>query len=83
MRVIEEIPHHTFKITVFHWNARYLVKIELDKYEQTYKINEGDVTGVSDVKKMLTDEFLESCMHRFLAMRTDFTNAVKNIEYEV
>ena len=83
MRVVEEIPHHTFKITVFNWNGKYLVKIEVATYEQTYKIDESSVRGVDDVKRLLTEEFLEACMRRFVEMRTDFTKAYETIKHEV
>lgn len=83
MRVVEEIPHHTFKITIFSWNARYIIKVELDKYEQTYKVNENEVTGLNDVKQILNDAFLESCMKRFLTMRSDFNQSFQTIKYEV
>lgn len=72
MRTIAEIPHHTFRISVFSYNAKYIVKIELDQFEQIYKINEMDVMGLEDIKKMLTVQFLENCMDRFLSMRQDW-----------
>jgi hypothetical protein len=75
MRTIAEIPHHTFRISLFSYNAKYIVKIELAQFEQTYKIAEADVMGIEDVKKMITDEFLENCMDRFLTMRSDWTKS--------
>jgi hypothetical protein len=48
------------------------VKIELDQFEQIYKINEMDVMGLEEIKKMLTPQFLENCMDRFLSMRQDW-----------
>ena len=72
MRTIAEIPHHTFRISVFSYNAKYIVKIELDQFEQIYKINEMDVMGLEDIKMMLTPQFLENCMDRFLSMRQDW-----------
>lgn len=75
MRTIAEIPHHTFKISIFSYNSKYIVKIELSQYEQSFKINEADVVGLEDVKKMITDKFLENCMDRFLTMREDWTKS--------
>lgn len=75
MRVIAEVPHSRFKIQIFLYNAKYLVKIELAQYEQTFKINEGDVAGVEEVKKMITTELLTNCLNRFLTMRTDWEQA--------
>jgi hypothetical protein len=72
MRTVAEIPHHTYKISVFSYNAKFIVKIELGQFEQIYKINEMDVMGLEDVKNMLTPAFLENCMDRFLTMREDW-----------
>ncbi len=80
MRVVKEIPHHTFKITVFTVNAKFLIKIEWGSLEQCFKIPEIDLLGgVNDIEKMLTDEFLRNCMIRFHQMQTEFTTALKTI----
>lgn len=78
MRVIEEIPHPKFKIQLFSYNAKYIVKIELGQFEQTYKIGETDVMGLNDVKAMITKEFLSSCLHRFVSMREDWNQSFRN-----
>ena len=81
MRVIDEIPHPKFKIQLFSYNAKYIVKIELGQFEQTYKIGEIDVMGLDDVKSMIDKEFLNSCLHRFVSMRDDWDKAfrLKNV----
>lgn len=78
MRTIAEIPHHTFKITVFSYNAKYILKIELGQFEQVYKIAEMDVNGLDDIRRMLTDIFYDNCMDRFLKMREDWHHAFNN-----
>ncbi len=83
MRLVEEIPHHTFKISVFNYNAKYIIKIELAQFEQSYKIAETNVQGLDQVKQLLTESFLESCMKRFLSMRADFNHSFENLNYEV
>ena len=77
MRTVREIPHPQFKITVFSWNAKYIVKIEIGQFEQIYKINEMDVMGLDGIEAMLDEEFLKGCMDRFLTMRTDFGTTFK------
>lgn len=79
MRVVAEIPHPRFKVTVFSWNAKYIVKIEIDQYEQVYKVNEMDVEGLDQVKEMFNEEFLNGCMQRFLTMRTDFVASFQRV----
>jgi hypothetical protein len=78
MRVIADIPHSKYKIQVFSYNSKYLVKIELGQFEQIFKIGETDVMGLEDVKAMITDELLENSLDRFISMRSDWENAFKN-----
>ena len=78
MRVIEEIPHPKFKIQIFSYNAKYILKIELGQFEQTFKIGETDVMGLDDIKAMITKEFLSTCLHRFVSMREDWNTAFRN-----
>lgn len=77
MRTVKEIPHKKFKITIFSWNGKYIIKIELDQYEQSFKINQQDVEGLEDVVDMIDDVFLKSIMQRFLTMRSDFIDSFK------
>ena len=79
MRVVEEIPHPHFKITIFSWNAKYIIKIEAGQFEQCFKISEMDVSGVGDVKKMLSAPFMENVTKRFIEMRKDFADAYANV----
>lgn len=75
MRVVAEIPHPHLKITIFQWNGKYVIKIEIGQFEQSYKLNELDVEGLESVKAMINDDFLETVMERFLEMRQDFHQA--------
>jgi len=79
MRVIAEIPHSRYKIQVFQYNSKYIVKIELDQYEQVFKIGETDVTGLEDVIKMVNESLLKNCLDRFISMRSDWGNSFKEI----
>ena len=73
MRVIAELPHPECKISIFAMNHKFLVKIERGAFEQTYKLNESDVTdGVNGVFQILDEEFIASAVERFKLMRDDF-----------
>jgi hypothetical protein len=78
MRVLDEIAHPRYKIQIFSYNAKYIVKIELGQFEQVYKIGETDLMGLEDVKGMINDEFLKACLPRFVAMREDWDAAFRN-----
>ena len=77
MRVVEEIAHPACKITIFQWNGKYLVKFETASMEQTYKINEQDVTGLADVKKIISHDFITKVYQRFLDMGRDMNEEFK------
>jgi len=79
MRVIADIPHPVLKITVFSWNAKYLIKLERGLLEQTYKVSELDVTGVDDVRRLLDDDFLAGVLRRFDEMNEAFYQALTRI----
>lgn len=75
MRIVKEIPHPRFKITVFSWNSKYIIKIEDAHLEQVYKIPESEVQGTDEVEAMLSTPFLLKVLERFGAMGADFNAA--------
>jgi hypothetical protein len=84
MRLVKEIPHERYRITVHNYNGKYLVKIELGQFEQTFKIGETDVQSLDEIEKMLTPELLSNSLLRFVQMREDWDKAfqTKNIIHE-
>ena len=80
MRVVIEIPHPDFKVTVYNWNGKYLVKLETAMYEQTYKIRDSDVAGDEDIKQLVADEeFIRSVKERFGEMSRSLGEALQKI----
>jgi hypothetical protein len=75
MRLVKEVPHEKYKIQIFQYNGKYIVKIELGQFEQTYKIGETDVFGLDDVERMINHELLVNSLKRFVAMREDWEKA--------
>ncbi len=78
MRIVKEIPHPRFKITVFSWNSKYIVKIEDAHLEHTYKIDEQQVEGLGEIENMISTPFLLTCLERFSAMSHDFNETWRN-----
>jgi hypothetical protein len=68
MRVVGEISHPDCKITIFHWNNRYLLKLEAGLMEQTFKVSEYDIASEDDLKKILNEEFIGRALERFQEM---------------
>ncbi len=79
MRVVGEIPHPELKITIFHWNNRYLIKLEAGLFEQTFKIHEYDLASEEEVKKLVDEAFITSAMTRFNEMAQSLYTSMKNI----
>lgn len=72
MRFVQDIPNSQFRIGLYAWNAKYIVKIEAGPYEQTYKISEMDITDPDAVPTMLDAEFLNRVAQRFQEMDADW-----------
>ena len=73
MRIIAELPHPEFKISIFNMNQKFIEKIEKGVLEQSYKIPEMDLTdGVNSVFELLDEEFLKTVASRFAEMHSDF-----------
>lgn len=77
MRFVQDIPHPQFRIGLYAWNSKYIVKIEAGPYEQTYKVSEIDVTGQDQVLQLLDQPFLERVAKRFMEMDTDWQDALE------
>jgi hypothetical protein len=75
MRVVGEVSHPEFKVTLFSWNNRYLVKFEQGYLEQTYKIDQFDVSGDDGLRKLLDPAFLNDVSQRFRDMENAWTGA--------
>jgi hypothetical protein len=72
MRFVQDIPHPQFRIGLYAWNGKYIVKIEAGPYEQTYKVSEMDLSSADDVTTMLDNPFLERVRQRFQDMDADW-----------
>ena len=82
MRVIAELPHPDFKISIFAMNQKFIVKIEKGVLEQSYKIPEIDLTdGVNSVFELLDEAFLKTVTSRFAEMNKDFKDTYYRYNY--
>lgn len=73
MRIIAELPHPEFKITIMNMNHKFIIKLEQGSLEQIYKVPEMDLTdGVNSVFELMDEPFLKTVGERFLTMRSDF-----------
>jgi len=82
MRIIAELPHPEFKISILNMNQKFIVKIEKGSLEQSYKIPEMDLTdGVNSVFELLDEAFLETVGRRFVEMLKDYKETYYRYNY--
>lgn len=82
MRIIAELPHPEFKISILNMNQKFIIKIEQGTLEQSYKIAEMDLTeGVNSVFELLDEPFLKTVATRFIEMRKDFKDTYFRYNY--
>jgi len=82
MRIIAELPHPEFKISILNMNHKFIIKIEKGVLEQTYKIPETDLTdGVNSVFELLDEAFLATVANRFAEMLKDYREAYYRYNY--
>ena len=79
MRIIGEIPNSECKITLFSWNNRYLIKLEQGLFEQTYKIDQFELTGESDLQQIVNTQFIQEALIRFESMNQSLQNAIRTL----
>lgn len=79
MRTVSKIPHPKLDISIFLRENKYIVKIVLDQYEQIYRLNAPDVTGMDEMEKLVSEEFLEKVWMRFVEMGKDFGDAFRKV----
>lgn len=79
MRIIGEIPHPNCRISLFHWNNRYLIKLEKGYLEQTFKIDQFDLSSEKDLHLIVNEEFISEAMARFEAMDQSLQKSFENL----
>ncbi|MBC8173569.1 MAG: hypothetical protein H7X71_06655 [Chitinophagales bacterium] len=80
MRTIGFIEHSVYKITVFGWNEKYIVKIEAGFFEQHYKFRQDEFASWQDLKLVFDELFINDIRKSFMQMGKDVKEA--KIRYE-
>lgn len=68
MRIVNEWSHGDTKVTLFHMNGRYSLKLEKDILEQWYKFREGQIEDARDLERVLKDSFYNKANDIFREM---------------
>lgn len=68
MRIVDTIPHASMTISIFRMNDKFMVKFEAGPMEQTFKFHVEDVVNLEELKKKISEEFIERVRVRFNEM---------------
>ncbi|WP_353719705.1 hypothetical protein [Dyadobacter sp. 676] len=76
MRYIKDIPNPRYKIGLYQWNSKYIIKIESGMYEQTYKIDDYEVATTDELEACMDPEFIDAVAARFDDMHAGFNSTL-------
>lgn len=77
MRYIKDFPHPQYKIGIYQWNGKYIIKFEAGgMYEQTFKVDETEITSLEELETALDESFIDSISKRFEAMHKDMQDSL-------
>lgn len=79
MRLIKDFVQDGARISVFHWNNKYLIKLEAGPFEQTFKLDEFDLDSEDQLHELIDCEFINQCMERFGSMAGQLTAARRKL----
>lgn len=78
MKVAAEINLPEGKVSIFRMNNKFILKIENQHLEQTYKISETEyeLNSIEDVEKIMDTAFLKSIIEIFQKMNMSFHETI-------
>ena len=82
MRYLGDVPNSHYKIGLYAWNGKYIIKVETQFLEQVYKISEMDFVGdVEDLKAIVADtDFIVSVSEKFKLMSEDLNKVLVKLD---
>jgi len=80
MRIVGEIPHSTYKITVFHMNNKFSIQFEDGEQSQLYKVPDVDyLKNFNEIKQIVDGPFLNKIDKIFMMMSQAKSSAVEQL----
>ncbi|GAA4432674.1 hypothetical protein GCM10023091_05140 [Ravibacter arvi] len=78
MRYLRDIPNTAYKISLYQWNGKYILKFEAGgMYEQIYKLDETEVVTDTEIDAIVDEILLAQISERFQLMHRDFTDSLR------
>lgn len=79
MRIVREFEKEGIRISVFSWNNKYLLKFEEGMIEQTFKVNELDLSSEKEIDFFFEGGFWEMIKKRSDEMNQMLRNQLENM----
>lgn len=77
MRIVGYIDHPAYKISVFSWSEKYIVKIEAGFFEQSYKFPQEGYSSWQDLKVYFDEPMIEKVRQTFMEMSAGLKDSFK------
>lgn len=78
MRIIGEIAHPSYKITVLKMNERVTIQIEDRLVSQSFVFRDGSgIQDLNSAEKLLTPQFMQNVDQRFVEMNKDYIQTLE------
>lgn len=77
MRYIKDIPNTEYKIGLYQWNNKYIIRIESGLLEQTYKIDDYEIQKIEELEACMDSDFIAKVRSTFDSMHAHFSDSLK------
>ena len=77
MRIVSEWTTDDIRVTIFHMNGRYSIKLEKDLLEQVYKFRDGQFDSLEQIKEYTDESFYSRCQSIFNTMKENQSSGMK------
>ena len=82
MRLVRQIPHEHFLVSLHQYNNNYLLSITLDDYQQQFKIPVSDLQSIDQLEQPLSPAFYSACLQDFIRMRERWLQLLKPLQHD-
>ena len=82
MRLVRQIPHEHFLVSLHQYNNNDLLSITLDDYQQQFKIPVSDLQSIDQLEQQLSPAFYSACLQDFIRMRERWLQLLKPLQHD-
>ena len=82
MRLVRQIPHEHFLVSLHQYNDNYLLSITLDDYQQQFKVPVSALQNIDQFEQLLSPAFYSACLQDFIRMRERWLQLLKPLQHD-